>query len=151
MSERQERARQYFLQGYNCSQSVFLAFADDYGINKDLALRLSASFGGGIGRMRETCGALCGAALVAGLETGQTAPGDNTAKQHNYHTVQQIAEEFRKRNGSTRCADLLKIRRDTPVTDVPDERTAEYYRTRPCLRMVESAVEILEEVFANKD
>ena len=144
-------ARELFLQGYNCSQAVFCAFAQRYGLDSDLALRLSASYGGGIGRMRETCGAVCGASMVLGLETGQTQPGDNTAKQRNYHAVQSLAEAFRQRNGSIKCAELLRLRKDTPLSDVPDARTAEYYKSRPCLRMVESAVEILEELLNNMD
>lgn len=150
MSEKQEKARELFLNGYNCSQAVFCAFAEDYGISRELALRLSASFGGGIGRMRETCGALCGAVMIAGLEKGQVAPNDNNAKQENYKAVQDIAARFRGMNGSTRCAELLKLRKDTPVTTMPDERTAEYYKQRPCLRMVESAVGIIEDFLSDK-
>lgn len=143
---KKEIARDLFLQGYNCSQSVFCAFAEDYGIDRELALRLSASFGGGIGRLRETCGAMCGAAMVLGLEKGQVNPDDNAAKQENYKAVQELARRFAEMNGSIKCAELLKLRKDAPITNVPDERTAEYYKQRPCLRMVESAVEILEEM-----
>lgn len=150
MSEKQEKARELFLNGYNCSQAVFCAFAEDYGISRELALRLSASFGGGIGRMRETCGALCGAVMIAGLEKGQVTPNDNNAKQENYKAVQDIAARFRDMNGSTRCAELLKLRKYTPVTTMPDERTAEYYKQRPCLRMVESAVGIIEDFLSDK-
>ena len=141
--ERIQKARELFLQGYNCSQAVFCAFAQDYGIEPEQALRLSASFGGGIGRMRGTCGAVCGAAMVIGLKTGQTQPGDSDAKQENYRAVQHLADEFRRMNGSIKCSELLKIRKDAPLTPCPDERTAEYSRQRPCLRMVESAVELL--------
>ena len=145
---RQERilkARELFLSGFNCSQSVFCAYAEDYGISMEQALRLSASFGGGIGRTRETCGALCGLAMVVGMETGQTEATDQAAKQANYHTVQQLFSEFSRINGSTKCSELLGLRKSTPVTSVPDARTAEYYKSRPCLRMVETAVGILED------
>ena len=142
MNDKKELARELFLQGYNCSQAVFCAFAEDFGIDRDMALRVSASFGGGIGRMRETCGAVCGAAMVIGMTKGQTKPDDAEAKRQNYHAVQQLAEEFRRRNGSIKCAELLGAKK-APITDVPDARTAEYYRQRPCLRMVESAVDIL--------
>lgn len=142
--DHKEKARSLFIQGYNCSQAVFCAFADEYGIPQETALKLSASFGGGIGRMRETCGAFCGAAMVLGMETGQTDAAKPEQKQQNYHTVQKAAEMFREKNGSTKCAELLQLRKDAVITDQPDPRTAEYYRQRPCLRMVESAVEIVE-------
>lgn len=145
--EYKEKARNLFLQGYNCSQAVFCAFAEDYNIEPQLALRLSASFGGGIGRMRETCGAFCGAAMLTGLETGQTDAENAQQKQNNYHTIQQMADTFRQMNGSIKCSELLKLRQGTPVTDIPDARTAEYYRQRPCLRMVDSAVEIFYNTF----
>ena len=140
--QRTQKARELFLQGYNCSQAVFCAFADDYGIPDELALKLSASFGGGIGRMRETCGSVCGMAMLVGLESGQTLPGDNNQKQQNYHIVQELMRQFKELNGSTKCSELLQLRKDAPITHVPDERTIEYYKSRPCLRMVESAVEL---------
>lgn len=140
-----ERARELFLKGYNCSQSVFCTFAEEYGIPMEQALRLSASFGGGIGRMRETCGAVCGMAMLAGMETGQTNPNDPAQKQTNYHAVQDLAEQFRQINGSIKCAELLQLRKDAPITSVPEQRTEEYYHKRPCLRMVETAVELFEE------
>lgn len=145
---KKERARELFLQGYNCSQSVFCPFAEDYGLDMKTALKVSASFGGGIGRMRETCGALCGAAMVLGMEKGQTEPGDNQQKQMNYKAVQDMAARFKEMNGSTKCSELLNLRKNSPIVSVPDERTAEYYKTRPCLRMVESAVGILEDLLA---
>lgn len=147
-----QKARDLFLQGFNCSQAVFGAFAKDYDIPMNLALRLSASFGGGIGRMRETCGALCGACMIAGLETGQTEESDQTAKQKNYETVQHFFSEFGQRNGSTRCAELLRLRAEEQKShpSTPAERTDEYYHSRPCLRMVECAVDIVEEYLKNK-
>ncbi|MDO5447498.1 MAG: C-GCAxxG-C-C family (seleno)protein [Prevotellaceae bacterium] len=148
---RKELARELFLKGYNCSQSVFCAFADDYGIPFETALKLSSSFGGGIGRMRETCGAFCGAAMVLGLETGQTDASDAMQKQNNYHTIQAAAERFREKNGSIKCSELLQLRKDATITDKPDERTAEYYRQRPCLMMVDSAVDIVEDFLRGKN
>lgn len=141
-----EKARELFLKGYNCSQAVFCAFAKEYGIDEQLALKLSASFGGGIGRMRETCGAMCGAAMLTGLETGQTDCNDIEGKQRNYHAVQELARLFREKNGSIKCSELLKLRHDAAISDQPDKRTAEYYRQRPCLKMVDTAVEIFEEM-----
>ena len=95
---RARKARELFMSGYNCSQSVVAAFADMYGFTQEQALRMSASFGGGIGRMRETCGAACGMFLVAGLETGATEATDREGKAANYAVVQELAAEFKKRN-----------------------------------------------------
>ena len=100
MEDRIELAVSLFKEGYNCSQSVVAAFADMYGFTREQALKMSASFGGGIGRMRQTCGAACGLFLVAGLETGCTEGRNREGKEANYILVQQLAQEFEKRNGS---------------------------------------------------
>lgn len=142
--ERKLKARELFLNGYNCSQAVFCAYAEDYGIPMELALKVSASFGGGIARMRETCGAVCGMSMLVGLEKGETEPNDSKAKQENYKAAQALIEKFKQINGSIKCSELLNLRKDAIITSVPDERTAEYYKKRPCLMMVESAVEIFE-------
>ncbi len=142
IEERVLKARSLFLQGYNCSQSVFCAYADIYGIPETLALKVSASFGGGIGRMRETCGAACGMFMLAGMVSGQTEPNDDAAKMSNYKLVQELAAKFKEANGSLICKELLGLRKDAVVVPVPDARTAEYYKQRPCLIMVESAARI---------
>lgn len=131
------------MQGYNCSQSVVMAFADVYGLDEVLLSRVSASFGGGIGRMRETCGSACGMFLLAGLETGkeQKAPYPSASlKKQNYEAVQHLAAEFRKTNGHLLCRELLGGMASTVPT--PAERNAHYYATRPCARMIESAIRI---------
>ena len=150
---RKERAVAYFKMGHNCSQSVFLAFADKYGLEEEMALRIAASFGGGIGRMREVCGTVCGMSLVAGLETG-AIDGSLEGKKKNYDVVQKLAGKFRERNGSIICRELLgELLKDRPkeensFTDTtPEARTQEYYRKRPCIALIESAVEILQEEF----
>ena len=104
MKDRVEKAVELFKSGYNCSQSVVAAFADMYGFTQEQALRMSASFGGGIGRMRQTCGAACGMFLLAGLEKGVVDGKDREGKAANYALVQQLAEEIRKRNGLMICA-----------------------------------------------
>ena len=106
MEDRIQKAVELFKSGYNCSQSVVAAFADMYGFTQEQALRMGASFGGGIGRMRETCGAACGMFLVAGLETGATEATDREGKAANYAVVQELAAEFKKRNGSLICGEL---------------------------------------------
>ena len=137
---RVEKAKVLFKQGFNCSQAVFAACADIYGIaDEALALRLAASFGGGIGRMRETCGAACGMFLLAGLENGSTEVGDAEGKKQNYALVQDLAAKFKAENGSLRCADLLGIA-PKPQEPTPEARTEVYYQKRPCAEMVASAV-----------
>lgn len=142
MEERINLAIELFRSGYNCSQSVVAAFADIYGFTQEQALRMSASFGGGIGRMRETCGAACGMFLLAGLETGATEATDRKGKAANYAVVQELAAEFKKRNGSLICSELLGLSQQEAVTAVPEERTAQYYAKRPCAKMVEEAAKI---------
>lgn len=143
----------YFRQGFNCAQAVCAAFADLYGFSEEQAVRMAASFGGGIGRMRETCGAACGMFLLAGLDCGATRGDDRDGKAHNYAVVQQLAETFRQRNGSLICAELLGLRpmgslpSPTIGNPVPDERTAEYYTKRPCALKVEEAARIFAEYY----
>lgn len=147
--ERIEKAVEFFKSGYNCSQSVALAFADIYGFEKEQAARMSASFGGGIGRMRQTCGAACGMFLLAGLETGATDPGDREGKGANYALVQKLGEEFKKRNGSMICAELLGLKK-AEGSSAPEERTEQYYAKRPCVKIVEETARIWAEYLENK-
>ena len=140
--ERIQRAGELFKSGYNCSQSVVAAFADKYGFTQEQAFRISASFGGGIGRMRETCGAACGMFLLAGLETGATEAADREGKAANYALVQELAAEFKKRNGSLNCGELLGLNKETSISSLPEERTQQYYAKRPCSKMVEEASRI---------
>ena len=141
IQKRVEHAKELFRQGFNCSQAVFAACADIYGIDEPVALRLAASFGGGIGRMRQTCGAACGMFLLAGLENGSAIPGDAEGKKNNYTYVQQLANKFKDENGSLICAELLGIA-PRPQEPTPEARTDAYYKKRPCAEMVASAVRI---------
>ncbi|MBR2456893.1 MAG: C_GCAxxG_C_C family protein [Bacteroidaceae bacterium] len=150
MEERIEKAVALFKEGYNCSQSVVAAFADRYGFTREQALRMSASFGGGIGRMRETCGAACGLFMLAGLETGAVDGADREGKAANYALVQQLAEEFKKRNGALKCAELLGLSKKEPVVSTPEARTPQYYAKRPCVKMVEEAARIWCEYLENQ-
>ena len=140
--QRIARAVELFKMGYNCAQAVTAAFADDYGYTEEQALKMSASFGGGIGRMRETCGAACGMFILAGLETGSTDASDRQGKADNYALVQRLAQEFSRENGSLICAELLGLRERKPQVAIPDERTESYYAKRPCAKMVETAARI---------
>ena len=149
MEDRIELAVSLFKEGYNCSQSVVAAFADMYGFTREQALKMSASFGGGIGRMRQTCGAACGLFLVAGLEAGCTEGRNREGKEANYILVQQLAQEFEKRNGSLICSQLLGLDKSAPTPATPEARTAEYYKKRPCVKMVEEAARIWVEYLEN--
>ena len=153
IEKRVERAKELFKQGFNCSQAVCAACADLYGMDEEMALRVAASFGGGIGRMRQTCGAACGMFILAGLENGSAIPGDAEGKKNNYTLVQDLAEKFKQENGSLICAELLSGTRnqepgartnkwDDPT---PAPRTEEYYKKRPCVEMVASAVRMFLE------
>ena len=142
MEDRVEQALKLFKSGYNCAQAVVAAYADLYDFTPEQAYRMAASFGGGIGRMRETCGAACGLFMLAGLEKGAIEGSDREGKAANYALVQQLAEEFRKRNGSINCGELLGLKPATPISTQPEERTEQYYIKRPCSKMVEEAARI---------
>ena len=149
---RAQRAIDLFKQGYNCSQAVFTACADMYGItDESLALRLSASFGGGMGRMRLVCGAASGMFMLAGLQNGSATPHDNNGKMANYAFVQHLAGEFKAKYGSLICAELLGLAPNGSTMEYlpaealrpkPEERTQQYYEKRPCSEMVAEAVRI---------
>ena len=151
-SARMKRAEELFMQGFNCAQSVAAAFADVYGYSEEEMLRVSAGFGAGIGRMRMSCGAFNAMALLAGLENGSVTPGDQQGKSQNYKLVQELAARFRQEHGSLICAELLKLKRGAPLSYEASERTAEYYRKRPCVRQIISAARIYAEFLeANAD
>lgn len=141
-----ELAKKYFNSGYNCSQSVLLAFSDLTGLEAETAARLASSFGGGLARMREVCGAVSGGAMVLGLLCGYSDPEDHSAKKEHYALVRDFAERFRSANGSIICRSLLA---GTGATDggAPEQRTEEYYRKRPCAELCACAADILDEIF----
>ena len=141
--DHRDRAVSLFMEGYSCAQSVFGAFSDVTGMDFDTAMRLSSSFGGGMGRMREVCGTCSGMFMVIGILFGHSDP-DPQKKAAVYARVQEVAARFRKRNGIIVCRELLAgIKADD--RPIPDARTAEYYRIRPCARFVSDAAEILDE------
>ena len=142
---RSERAVQAFVGGYNCSQAVTLAFCDLMGLEESTAARLSGPFGGGMGRMREVCGAVSGMLLVLGSLYGIDEPGNDPAKQALYAQVQELAGAFRAEIGSILCRDIL----DNPPSDPkPTPRTAEFYKERPCALVVATAARLMEEFIA---
>ena len=139
--DRGTKAAELFLNGYNCAQAVAVAFSDLTGLDEQLSARLASSFGGGMGRMREVCGAVSGMLMVAGILYGYDTPGDDAAKKAHYTLVQTLAGEFREKSGSIICREILK---NPPSDPAPSPRTAEYYASRPCARMVYAAANILE-------
>lgn len=145
-----KKAMDLFKEGFNCSQSVFLAFEDMHKMDPKTALKLSSSFGGGMGRLREVCGAVSGMFMVAGVLYGYDDPKDYEAKKVHYERIQQLAKEFESRNGSIVCRQLLGLGegKDTPT---PEKRTQEYYKKRPCAELVGIAAAIMEQyIIANK-
>lgn len=142
VEQRTARAIAFFEQGYNCSQAVFMAYSDLYGIDTETAAKLATSFGGGMGRLREVCGAVSGMFLVLGLHYPFTDTKDKTAKNTNYKAVQQTANEFKSIMGSYICADLLKLKHE-PQNPESSERNEAYYKSRPCTRCVKVAAEIV--------
>ncbi len=138
-------AAELFLKDYNCAQAVAVAFCDVTGMDPKLAARMAAPFGGGMGRMREVCGAVSGMLMVLGNLYGYDTPDSDEIKKKHYALVQELAGKFREENGSIVCREILK---NPPSDPTPSPRTAEYYAQRPCARMVYTAAKILEEYIA---
>lgn len=135
-------ATTFFEQGFNCSQAVFMAYADLYDIDQQTAAKMATSFGGGMGRLREVCGAVSGMFLVLGFQYPAIDVNDKAAKTANYAAVQRTAKAFKAEMGSYICADLLRLKRE-PQGVTPSERNEKYYSERPCTRCVALAAKIL--------
>lgn len=143
--EKARKAKEYFMQGYNCSQSVVAAWCGEIGLDIETALKISSCFGGGMGRMREVCGAFSGALMVLGMKYGNITGGDAKAKGENYAMVQRYAERFKEENGfdSIICRELLGLAGAS--NPAPAARTQEYYKKRPCPELVAMASGLLGE------
>ena len=147
MTDHAERAKALFMQGYNCAQSVLCAFTDVTGLDVDTSARLASSFGGGLGRLRETCGTVSAAAMVLGLARGYATPGDQEAKKAHYALVRDFAGRFRAVNGSIICRELLQSANvNAEAGGDPEARTPEYYKKRPCPELAWRAARILDEM-----
>ena len=142
MNDYSQKAVEYFESGYNCAQSVFLAYAQDFGIEKEMALKLSSSFGGGMGRLREVCGAVTSMFAIAGLKKGYTSNNDDEAKAKHYELIQKLAEEFKKEHSTIICRELLDLN-EKISSPIPSKRTEEYYQERPCAKFIKTACEII--------
>ena len=146
---RKEKAMSLFEDGYNCSQAVVLAFSDLTGVAEKTLARLASSFGGGMGRLREVCGAVTGAFMVLGLLYGYEDAETGAKKAEHYMRIQHFAERFSEETGSIVCRELLGLdkKKDSPI---PEIRTEQYYKKRPCRELVGLSAEILEEMIENK-
>ena len=133
------------MKGYNCAQAVVVAFSDVTGLEESFSAKLSSSFGGGMGRMREVCGAVSGMLMVLSILYGYDTPGDDESKKRLYTEVQALAGKFREEVGAIVCREILK---NPPSDPNPTPRTAEFYAKRPCARMVVTAGKLLDEFIA---
>ena len=158
IEERVKKAKRLFKEGgYNCCQAVVLAYNDVFGIPDEMAASLSSGFGGGMGRMREVCGSVSGMVLLAGLLKPAANPADKIARTANYALVQEVAADFKALNGSIVCRELLGLSpmgsgivnpsdpHGIPESPVPSDRTAEYYKKRPCEELVGISARIIGE------
>lgn len=144
MNNKGDRAYENFLKGYNCTQAVTVAFAEELGLEEEIAARLSCGFGGGMGRMREVCGTFSGIVMVLSQLYGYSDPSDTATKKDLYEKIRALATRFRADNGSIICRELLGLDK-AEESAVPEPRTAEYYQKRPCPELCRYAASILEE------
>ncbi len=145
MVSRVEQAVATFEAGYTCAQSVFVTYADLFGMDRETALKLSSPMGGGIGRMREVCGAVSAMALLAGLKEGNTDPANEEGKENIYLLTRRMAEKFKEQHDTIICRELLGIE-GMEESAKPSERTPQYYEERPCLKVIATAARIVEEM-----
>jgi len=144
MTNHADIAKDLFKQGYNCSQAVLGAFCEELGLDFETAMKLSSSFGGGMGRMREVCGTVSGMFMAAGLKYGYSNTDNPDAKAEIYEKIQNLAKRFKDKNGSIICRELLNGI-ESSTTPTPSERTETYYKKRPCVELVGDAAEIFEQ------
>lgn len=147
--DHKQKAAELFNSGCNCAQAVFVAFSDVTGMDEITAMKLSSSFGGGMGKLREVCGACTGAFAVAGLLWGYTDVTDDKAKSEHYALIRRIADDFKSKNETIVCRELLKGIKNINTKD-PAVRNEEYYAVRPCCKFVVDAAEILDNIIKER-
>ena len=140
-----DKASKMFYDGYNCAQAVAVAFCDVTGLDEKTTAKMVSPFGGGMGRLREVCGAVSGMLFVLGCLYGYDESTDDEAKKQTYQQVQELAKAFQAQNGSIICREILK---NPPTDPNPFPRTEEYYATRPCVRMVATAAKLMDDFIA---
>lgn len=138
-----KQATDLFLEGYNCAQSVFGSYCEEFGIPFEQGIKMVSSLGGGMGKLREVCGAVSAMFLIAGLKNGYTEPNNDEIKTEHYKRIQDLANEFKKEYGTILCRELLNLESDGYV---PSKRTPEYYKERPCLKIIEKVSEIIDKM-----
>ena len=143
-----EKAKALFLDGYNCAQAVLGAFCDDLGLDFETAMKFSSGFGGGMGRLREVCGAVSGMFMVINMKCGYTSPTDTDGKKELYSHIQTLAKKFEEENGSIICRELLGLTEKVSAP-APEARTDTYYKKRPCGELVEIAANIVDDYLNN--
>lgn len=148
MSAKGDLAYKYFCDGYNCSQAVAAAFAPEMGLDVETAVKIASGFGGGMGRMREVCGTFSGIVMVVSQLYGYSDPKEQKGKKELYEKIQALAEKFRAENGSIICRELLGLAAPEG-SPVPEARTSEYYKKRPCPELCRYAADILDEFIGN--
>ena len=153
-AERQQRAEQFFMEGYNCCQAVLLAFEDVLEADRSTLLRVASGFGGGLARMREVCGTVSAMAMIAGFLSPAENPADMNQRRDNYALVQKFAARFKEEKGSIVCREILGLRKPEPgapmENPMPSQRTPEYYKTRPCAATVGLAARIVADYIKNE-
>ena len=143
-----QRAKELFLEGYNCAQATLAAFSDVTGIDEAAAIKLTSGFGAGMGALRDTCGAVTGMFMAADMLYGYESPTDKEGKAAHYELIRELAAKFKEENGSIMCRDLLA---NCPKAQQPMDRTDEYYAVRPCVRLVMDAAAILDKVIEERN
>ena len=143
MTKYSEIACKNFENGCNCAQSVLCAFSDVIGFDNQTSMKLASSFGGGMGRLREVCGAVSAMFMIAGLLKGYDKAGDDIGKTRQYQLIQNLANKFKEQHDTIICRELLGI--DGEDNPIPSKRTPEYYASRPCVNFIKTAAEIIEE------
>lgn len=151
LTDRKLKARKAFSEGYNCAQSVVVAFSDILNMDETALLSLSAPFGAGFGRSRNVCGTITAMGIVTGLLTDSDGKDIKKEKDDVYTLMQQLMSEFTAKNDTIICKDLLKNIKNLTSTPVSEPRTEEYYKVRPCIKFVEDSVEILYNYLLNKE
>ncbi|MFC2152050.1 C-GCAxxG-C-C family protein [Bacteroidota bacterium] len=142
--KRSEKALNYFFDGFNCAQSVIASFTDILNIDKEVALRMASGFGGGMGRMQETCGAVTGAFMVIGFLRGKYKEGDDEAKEITNNLIQEFSQKFTQKLGSINCKALIQHDLNTEEGRNQAEKEDVFYKK--CSNFVKEAVDLLEEI-----
>ena len=148
---RVENAVKMFKSGYNCTQGVVCAYCDIFGVDEEIAARMAEGFGGGMGRMRLTCGAVSGMVMLAGMKKSKGTKSNIQSRTELYELVRAMAGEFKEKNGSIICGELLGLSKPKDESAKPEERTEDYYKRRPCIGCVEDCARIVEEYLLNDE